>query len=314
MANDNAVLEEIQREVKGFGDNVKGLETSMKTDLEAVRKLAEEAKGNPEIKAQIDALTASVAEKQSALETSLKAQQDQADRLETAFKRLPTGGGSDTGDEAKEALAFWETKASVGGNLKFGSRPKAGDIDVEGYVQWAKSFDPYLRSNDERAIEAKALSVGSNPDGGYLVPTALSSRIITKIYETSPMRQLATVETIGTEALEIPVDTDEAGAGWVGEEQARPETSTPQVGVQRIPVHELYANPKVTQKFLEDAAINVEAWLAGKIADKFGRTEATAFMVGTGINQPRGILTYPAGTGRGYLPQYVTGAARKSVV
>jgi HK97 family phage major capsid protein len=315
MADDKTVLEEIQREVKGFGDTATGLKAmcdSQNRDLEAVRKLAEEAKGmadHPEIKAQLDALAISVVEKQVALETSVKANQDQADRLEAAFKRLPTGDSKNAADETKDALAFWETKASASGNGKWGSRPTVETMDKEGYDLWAKSFDTYLRSPDERAIEAKALSVGSNPDGGYLVPTAQSARIINKIFESSPLRQLATVEIIGTEALEVPVDIGEAGAGWVGEEQTRSETDTPQVGVQRIPVHELYANPKVTQKFLEDAAINVEAWLSGKIADKFGRTEATAFVSGTGINQPRGILTYAAGSTRGTIAQVASGAA-----
>jgi HK97 family phage major capsid protein len=122
--------------------------------------------------------------------------------------------------------------------------------------------------------EQKAMMVGSDPDGGYLVPTATSSRIITKVYETSPLDELAYHETITTDAIEIAIDTDEAGAGWVGETEARPETSTPQVGVQRIPVFEIYAKPKATQQLLEDAGVDIEAWLERKVADKFGRMRA----------------------------------------
>lgn len=313
MPDGNQPLEEIQREIKGFGDNVKALENSMKRDLEAVRSLAEEAKaaaGNPEVKAQIDALTTSVSEKHAAIEAAVKAERERADRIETALKRAPLGDAKEAADLTKEALAFFETKAAVAGQLKFGARPSADNIDREGYELWAKGgFDTYLRSNDERRVDTKALSVGSNPDGGYMVPTAMSQRITTKVYETSPLRQLATVETIGTEALEIPYDTDEAGAGWVGETESRTETDSPEVGVQKIPVFEIYAKPKATQKFLEDAAINVEEWLAGKIADKFARTEATAFVTGTGVNQPRGIASYEAGTARNKIPQIVSGAA-----
>ncbi len=124
------------------------------------------------------------------------------------------------------------------------------------------------------------------------------------------MRQLATIETIGTSEMEIPIDTDEASAGWVGETQSRTTTNTPQVGVQKIPVHEIYAKPRATQKFLEDASINVEQWLANKVGDKFSRIEATAFVGGSGINQPRGFLSYPSGTygTRGVLAQRVSGA------
>jgi HK97 family phage major capsid protein len=116
------------------------------------------------------------------------------------------------------------------------------------------------------------------------------------VFETSPIRQLATVETISTDALEVPNDLGEFGYGWVGEQEARPETTTSQTGVIRIPAQEVYAQPKVTQKLLEDASIDVETWLSGKIADKFSRVEATAFVSGTGIKQPRGFLIYPAGT------------------
>jgi HK97 family phage major capsid protein len=84
----------------------------------------------------------------------------------------------------------------------------------------------------------------------------MSNRIITQVFESSPIRQLATVETISTEALEVPNDLGEAAAGWVGEQEARPETATPQTGVLRIPAHEMYAQPKATQKLLEDASID----------------------------------------------------------
>jgi HK97 family phage major capsid protein len=304
--------EEILREVKGFGENVKNLKDSMQKDLEAVRKLAEEAKGaaeRPEVKAQIDALTTLVTEKNAKLEEIVQKQVDRADQIEAAMKRLPVESNEAKDDETKAAMRFFESKMALTGNLTAFNRPSAETIDREGYQAWTKGFDTYLRANDERRVEAKALSVGSNPDGGYLVPTQVSNRIITKIWETSPIRQMATVETIGTSELELPIDVDEATTGWVGETQTRAETNTSQVGVQKIPVHEMYALPKTTQKFLEDASINVEAWLASKIGDKLARTEATAFVSGDGVNQPRGILSYGAGTGRDLIPQIVSGAA-----
>lgn len=315
MPRENEVLDEIQREVKGFGDDVKSLKTSMERDLAEVRRLAEDAQktataDHPETKAQIEALTTSVAEKHTAMEKLVSDVKEQADRLETAMKRSPRGTSDD--DEAaqvKDAVSFYETKAAVSGNLAWRNRPTAETADIDGYRSWVKSFGTYLRANDEREVEAKALSVGSNPDGGYLVPTARSQRIIQMIRETSPLRQLATVESIGTDTLEIPIDIDEAGAGWVGELQERSETTTPQVGTQRIVVHEMYAKPKATQKFLEDASINVEEWLATKVADRFSRVEATAFVTGDGVGKPRGILTYAAGTGRGKIPQIVSGEA-----
>jgi HK97 family phage major capsid protein len=121
----------------------------------------------------------------------------------------------------------------------------------------------------------------------------MSGRIVQRIYETSPMRQVASVVSIGTDALEGFNDLDEAGAEWVGERQARNDSTTPGLGKYSIPVHEIAAQPKATQKLLDDSAFDIEGWLSGKVADKFGRAENAAFVVGDGVEKPRGILTYP---------------------
>ena len=54
----------------------------------------------------------------------------------------------------------------------------------------------------------------------------------------------------------------------------------------------MYAMPKISQKLIDDAATNVEAWLADKVADKFGRVEGTACWGGTGVGQPFGLASY----------------------
>ena len=156
----------------------------------------------------------------------------------------------------------------------------------------------YLRKGEAAMSpeERKVLSVDSDPDGGYWVTPQMSAQVISKVFETSPMRNVATVETISSDALEIPDDVDEADAGWTSERGVRTETNTPQTGVRRIPVHELYAMPKATQTLLDDAKIDVESWLARKVADKLSRLENASFINGTGSGQARGLLTYPAGT------------------
>lgn len=170
----------------------------------------------------------------------------------------------------------------------------------------------YLKRGDrsltaeERASfveHAKALSVDSDPDGGYWVTPQISSRIIETVFETTAMRQVATIETISSDALEGPYEDDEADAGWVGERQSRPETDTPQIGEWRIPAHEIYAAPRATQKLLDDAGHDVEAWLARKVAEKFARLENAAFVNGDGVGKPRGFTTYPDGSGRGQIPR-----------
>lgn len=319
----DGVLEDIQREIKSFGNDVKGLRESMNRDLEAVRKVAEEAKGataNPEVKAQLEALTKSVAEKHTAIDVQVKKMIDDAvkgvtgrtDDLERKLNRRGLGGESGAGDiERKAARDFHRTALAVNGALKVTTNVSDENVDFDGIKSYGGVYSGYLRRGDRvlSADEMKSMGVGSDPDGGYLVTPYMSPRILSIVFESSPLRELATIETISTDAVEYPVDDGEVDCGWVGETEQRSETGTGQVGIQRIPVHEMYASPKATQKLLEDASIDIEAWLSRKIGEKFGRTEATSFVIGNGVKKPRGFLTYPAGTTRGRIEQVASGNA-----
>lgn len=162
----------------------------------------------------------------------------------------------------------------------------------------AYAINVYIRKGEGglSGAEMKLLSVDSDQQGGYLVTPEMSSQIIKKVFETSPMRQEATIETIGTDSLEINDDLDEADADWVVERGSRNETDTPNIGQRKIYVHEIYAQPKATQQLLEDASMDIESWLSGKVSDKMMRKENTAFVSGNGVGKPRGFLDYPAGT------------------
>jgi HK97 family phage major capsid protein len=183
-------------------------------------------------------------------------------------------------------------------------------LEKSAFIQALRKGEDKLTGENRAAFERlqKRLSVDSDPDGGFVVTPEFSSRISTVVFETSPVRQVATVETISTDALEGLFDGDEATVGWVSEQQARPETATPQIGLWRIPTHEMYANPFATQKLLDDAFLDMEGWLAGKVADRFARFENSAFVNGNGVGKPRGFLTYPDGANRGQIEQVATGS------
>ncbi|MGY3359754.1 HK97 family phage major capsid protein [Bradyrhizobium sp. GM0.4] len=138
-------------------------------------------------------------------------------------------------------------------------------------------------------MEVKTLQVGSDPDGGYFVTPDVNGRIVKKVYETSPVRQNAATITISTDALEGIEDTGEAGAGYAGEHTQGSDTTTPQVGKWRIGVHWIDTEPKTTQQLLDDAAVDIEAWLSGKVADKFSRFENSEFVTGA-ANRIRGFM------------------------
>lgn len=246
-------------------------------------------------------------EKLARIEADMDAAQKIADEAALAAKRaqrLALDADQGGVDLDAKALAWAKGIARSRGTdvHEFGAK----DLDA-----YKAAFDRYMRK-DDRALtpeETKALSVGSDPDGGYTVNPDLSGRIVMKVFETSPMRAYASIQTISTDALEGLFDLEEAASGWVAETDARAETATPQLGKWRIPVHELYAKPKATQKLLDDAEINMEAWLASKVSEKFARDEAAAFVNGNGVGKPRGLLTYADGTTLpGTIEQFDTGA------
>ncbi len=195
-------------------------------------------------------------------------------------------------DLALEAKSF---NIALRADFQLKGKPFPGELSTDGYKQYKSAFFKTLAGvsiDDLSTDERKALSAGSDPDGGYMLPHATTGSVITKMYEQSVMRQLATVQTISTNDIEGLIDNDDATAGWVSELGTRSDSATPTVAKYRIEAHEMYAMPKASQRILDDAATDVEAWLAAKTADKFGRVEGLAFWQGTGTGQPRGLASY----------------------
>jgi HK97 family phage major capsid protein len=186
----------------------------------------------------------------------------------------------------KEQDANAELKARIEAVETKGNRPNAPDAAAE---LESKNFDGYLRGEIGES-EYKAMATNSQADGGFLISPTMLSGIQKRLRRTSPIRQIASVYT--AETLEILVERDDAGYEWSGETQARNETGTPTIHKISIPTHELSAKPKQTQKMLQEAGFDVGSWLEAHVGDKFSRAEATAFVSGNGVSQPKGFLSY----------------------
>ena len=239
-------------------------------------------------KGTVDALITEKLEKaNAAITAALKKIDERADRFE---RRIETDGlfgsrGRGAGMSEEEVA---EQFARV-------VRPERRSMVTAQSVRvYREAFTKYVRYGKEglNAEELASMSVGSDPSGGYLVLPDTTGRIVKRMFETSPMRQLAAVQTISGDALTGLTDRDEADSGWVGETSSRSETDTPELGAWRVPLVEQYAAPKQTQNFLDDAAIDVEGWLGAKVGDKLARTENSGFVTGTGSKRPRGFTTY----------------------
>lgn len=215
---------------------------------------------------------------------------------------------SDALDQHKRRMDQIETVHGRPG-VDMAGAPFIGEVASE----YKSAFRSYLRKGSESALESvqlKALSAGTDANGGYLVPNQMADTIVRLVNESSPMRALATVESISSDSLDLIEDTDEMAAAWADETTARStDTNTAAIGRNTIDTFEMYAQPKATQKLIDDAAIDIEQWIAEKVADKFSRLEATAFISGNGTTAPKGILTYAAGTSFGQIQQVASGGA-----
>ena len=173
--------------------------------------------------------------------------------------------------------------------------PLAGVVNTSAPHQ--KAMNAYIRNGDDDGLrglelESKALSSAVNSDGGYLVDPQTSDRVKSVLNATASIRAIASVVQVEATSYDVLVDHADVGAGWATESSSVGETSTPQIDRITIPLHELSALPKASQRLLDDSAFDIEAWLAGRIADKFSRAEASAFIHGDGVDKPKGVLAH----------------------
>jgi HK97 family phage major capsid protein len=237
---------------------------------------------------------------------------DSLKKIQAAFEEKSTALDELTKKMEAETKAREELELSLASINESGQDSK----DIKSNPEYLKSFDSYLRYktlmgnepldaefknllkvsglnlDDEQARHVKTMIVGSNPDGGYFAPVDMQSGIIQRVYETSAMRNIATVITTGAESVEYVISDDDGfNSGWVGEIDARPNTDTGQIGLLTIPTHEQYAQPLASQKMLDDSTVPIEPWINGQISEKFAREENTTFVNGTGIKQPVGFMS-----------------------
>ena len=295
-------------------EEVKGLSAKLDETLKASHA-AQEANNelksglgetNSTVKVAAEAAANALQEAQE-LKMKIEAVEKTAQYIERSMSRM--SGADDSEAKEMEAKAGEQTARY----LRSGA---AMDEEVVNAVVTAMTQKSYYGvDSSRRENETKTLIAGSNPDGGYFIRPERSAKMIKRIFETSPMRSLADIQTTSSDVLEILIDDQEAeSGGWVGETQSRGETGTPQIGMLSIPVHEQFAQPKATTKMLDDAGFDIESWLQGKVTRKLTRTENTAFVVGDGSQKPKGILSLPAWTTpgvyqRGAVEQVNSGVA-----
>ncbi len=212
--------------------------------------------------------------------------QENDDRLAVLEKRGNVDVLSE--DKLNRINAFLDSqKAAIDRKAMVQARPALeGGANRGGGDEYKDAFSAYVKRGEE-----KALSVGSNPDGGYLVPDETETEIARLLRDVSPIRAIAGVRQVSSSVYKKPVSIAGPAVGWVGETAARPQTASQTLAEIAYPTMELYAMPAATSSFLDDAAVDVGQWIAEEVNAAFAEQETTAFVSGNGTNKPRGFLS-----------------------
>lgn len=192
--------------------------------------------------------------------------------------------------QQEERVTMLDRKSNMAG------RPALASA-AEAEAPHQKAFAAYLRTGEDDALrglhlEEKALSTSVAAEGGYLVDPQTADSIKSVLNSTASIRSIAQVVAVDATSYDVLVDHSDIGSGWASETGSISETATPLIDRISIPLHELSAMPKASQRLLDDSAFDIEGWLSTKIAGKFSRAEAAAFVAGDGVDKPRGFLDH----------------------
>lgn len=271
---------------RGGGDVTGAFEEFM-TAFEAFRDVNDRRLGELERRGAEDPVTA---ETLTRIEAALDQQKSRMDELALKAARPAIGAGAATGQNRGD------------------ERPS----------EHKTAFSAYVRHGDASGLarlEEKAMTVAVNADGGYLAPPELDREIGRRLALVSPIRALATVRQVSGNVFQKPFAAGGPGVGWTAETASVAETTTPALSQLTFPTGELYAMPAASHILLDDAAIDVESWIADEVEMVFAEQEGAAFVAGNGTAKPKGFLAYPtvaqtawASGSLGYVATGVAGA------
>ena len=163
--------------------------------------------------------------------------------------------------------------------------------------QYKNAFLKYLR----KGIDVDLINLLNNSEegcfdyNGFALTPNMNAIISNSMNANSPIRQLARIVNVSRDSLDVASYVQDITAEWGDERSVAPETDA--FNRKTIKVNELTAQPKITQKMIDDDAVDHESWIAELLSDILLAKEDNAFLYGDGENKPMGIFSYANGTG-----------------
>lgn len=262
-----------------------------------------------------------IAQIQAAVQEMRDTNDQRLNKIESKVDPLDVAKFDRIASDVQDLHATLDTMLTTIAALKLNG--SGGDISPLVDPDYSTKFAAYFRAGDgEAAVKAAqkvgpraALTEGSSANGGYTTPVEWDRTITNKLKLISPIRAEASVQEISTIGFSKVFNDRSVGSGWVGETASRPATTTPGLTALAWSIGEIYANANASQDLLDDSLIDIAAWLTGEIDYEFSRQEGIAFLAGTGVNMPTGLLTYVTGGANaalhpfGAIPTVPSGAA-----
>ena len=163
--------------------------------------------------------------------------------------------------------------------------------------EYKAAFWKAMKSKNSFDVQ-NALQVGTDSEGGYLVPDEFERTLVEALEEENIFRQLATIITTSSGDRKIPVVATKGTASWVDEEGVIPEADDA-FGQVSIGAYKLATMIKVSEELLNDSVFNLAQYIAKEFARRIGAKEEEAFFVGDGTGKPTGIFNATGGAGVG---------------
>lgn len=274
-------------------------EPSIKSVADALDKIAtafdEYKKTND---ARIEAVktgnsTADFDAKLAKMDQHIEAMQEAKGKLEKIEAKLARPGVLDGGRQDGEIKEAAEYRQAFMAWVRNPSDVRATGELQQKQRELKKANAAALGGDDGWETRATQTVTSTGSAGGFALPEVIERQIARLSVDISPIRQIATVRTVGSPDYKELFDVNGAGFEWVGETDTRNQTNTPDLAEVAPTFGMASAKPQASEESLDDLFFNVEDWLTSSAAEAIAQGEGAAFVSGNGTKKPTGFLAGP---------------------
>ena len=205
-------------------------------------------------------------------------------------------------------------------NKPLTGKPMNGKLEDDGEGKTGRASDEY-KKNFWNAMRSKApvpnvtnaLQIGTDTEGGYLVPDEFENTLVEALEEENIFRQMAKIIQTSSGDRKIPVVATKGTASWMDEERAYPE-SDDSFGQVSIGAYKLGTMIKVSEELLNDSVFDLQSYITREFARRIGSREEEAFFTGNGTGKPLGILAATGGAETGITAASATAVTADELI